>query len=389
MAVKKNFKNAVKGADKLFSINDITVAAHVEDIPDELTINQTFKDLIPPLSTEEYEQLESNLLENGIREPISIWRGAIIDGHNRHEIAKKHGLPFEVVSYGFGSESETVMWIIKNQLGRRNLSSYDRSILALRLKPVIAERAKQKQIEAGGPLLQISVEPVINTQKELATIAGVSHDTIYKVEKIESTAAPEVKAQLKRGEITINKAFQDIKREEKKQDSAAVVQAVPKLPSGKFNVLYIDPPYLAMSYYDLQALEIPAADDSVLFLWSAYPTLIDALDLINAWGFKYKSEIIWDKVDLSAGSWVRCQHETLLIGVKGNVKPPPKDVRVNSVHREKKERHLSRPLWFYEQIERMFPDGKYLEMFTNRKFSDKWEIWNNISTLSESGDEEE
>ena len=82
-------------------------------------------------------------------------------------------------------------WIIKNQFGRRNISAYDRSILALRLKPIIAQQAKSNQ----GIRTDISQNSVkcVDTQKELAKLAGVSHDTIAKVEKIEALAALEIR----------------------------------------------------------------------------------------------------------------------------------------------------------------------------------------------------
>ena len=99
---------------------------------------------------------------------------------------------------------DVIIWIIKNQFGRRNLSAYDRSILALKLKPVIAAKAKEKQISTlkqnADTVSQKSDErEEFSTKKEIAKAAGVSHDTIAKVEKIEAQASPEVKAALKSG----------------------------------------------------------------------------------------------------------------------------------------------------------------------------------------------
>ena len=114
------------------------------------------------------------------------------------------GLKYATAEYAFDDESDVKIWIIKNQFGRRNLSSYDRSVLALELKPLIAEKAKANQL-AGVNLSQISVKG-IDTQKELAKIANVSHDTISKVEKIENLATPEIKQLVKEDKITINQA---------------------------------------------------------------------------------------------------------------------------------------------------------------------------------------
>lgn len=115
----------------------------------------------------------------------------------------------------FATRADAVIWIIKNQFGRRNLSAYDRSILALKLKPVIAAKTKEKQIESGGAVPKKSAKPPIETRQEIAKAAGVSHDTIAKVEKIEAQATPEVKAALKAGDLSINQAYNNIKRTEK------------------------------------------------------------------------------------------------------------------------------------------------------------------------------
>lgn len=173
-----------------------------------MKIRKDFKELIPPLSPEEFEQLEKNILEEGIRDPLVVWNGVLIDGHNRYEIAKKHGLDYETVERDFYSEDEARAWIIQNQLGRRNLSKYDRSVLALKLKPTIAERAKDN-LHQGQKPLQNSANP-IDTRKKLATIAGVSHDTIRKVEKIEEKATPRTKQLLRDGKLSINQAYNSV-----------------------------------------------------------------------------------------------------------------------------------------------------------------------------------
>lgn len=117
------------------------------------------------------------------------------------EISAKHaGIRFNVVKMHFENRDAAKEWILKNQLGRRNLPSYVRAQLALRLKPIIAEKAKEKQSEGGGAVRQKSDKAVIDTKKELATIAGVSHDTIHKVEVVEKHGTPEIKAKARSGE---------------------------------------------------------------------------------------------------------------------------------------------------------------------------------------------
>ena len=107
------------------------------------------------------------------------WNGILIDGHNRYEICTKHGLAFSVVEKEFASESNVKEWMINNQFGRRNLSNYQRSVLALELESVFSERAKENQGQRTD-IKQISAESKpIETRKELAKIANVSHDTAH------------------------------------------------------------------------------------------------------------------------------------------------------------------------------------------------------------------
>jgi DNA modification methylase len=233
-----------------------------------LEIKEEFKKLIPALTPEEFKQLEQNCLDEGIREKIIIWDGFIIDGHNRYEIATKWGLDYQTESKRFKDESEVREWMILNQFGRRNLSNYQRSVLALELESVFSERAKENLKLSDGKGKQksaeVKIEP-IETRKELAKVANVSHDTIAKVKKIEAVATPEVKAQLSTGEISINQAYQEIKKEEKKvnfeQKKAEFekpieiintnqiillgdsVEILPTLEKKSFDLLLSDPPY--------------------------------------------------------------------------------------------------------------------------------------------------
>lgn len=177
-----------------------------------VTIDKEFRTLIPPLSEEEFNLLESNCIENGIQDSLKTWNGILIDGHNRYEIAQKHGLGFKTEEMEFSSRTDVKLWIIKNQLGRRNLSAYDRSVLALKLKPVIAERAKENLHLSEGKGCQKSDKVnAIDTKKELAKVAGVSHDTIHKVETIEKSGNEEVKQAVRNKEMSIDKAYRDVK----------------------------------------------------------------------------------------------------------------------------------------------------------------------------------
>ena len=190
-----------------------------------MEILQQFKELIPPLTNEEYKQLEANCLDEGIREPILTWNGYIIDGHNRYNIAKQWNLEFKTESKNFKGEDEVKEWMILNQFGRRNLSNYQRSVLALQLEDVFKAKAKDNQVRTlKNRVRQISDKQQIDTKKELSKVAAVSHDTIAKVKKIQEKAPEEIKAKLATGEVSINAAYKEIKKEEKKEEKKIIIE---------------------------------------------------------------------------------------------------------------------------------------------------------------------
>ena len=193
-----------------------------------MKIDVEFQSLIPPLTYEEKKMLEESILSEGCRDAIVVWNDTIIDGHNRYEICTKHNIPFETVNRDFDSRNDAIEWIIKNQFGRRNLPLHERARLALRLKPVIAEKAKEKQAEYHGNQYEsglsqnsAEVQKIIDTREEIARAAGVSHDTIAKVEKIEEAAPAPVVQASRKGDISVNAAYQVTKMMQEEQEEIA------------------------------------------------------------------------------------------------------------------------------------------------------------------------
>ena len=182
----------------------------------DLSVDPEFRDLIPPLNEEELKLLEESLVADGCESPLIVWNGAIIDGHNRYAICRKHDIPFSIQEKHFDSREEVMLWMLRNQLGRRNLNSYQRSELALRTEPLLREAAKKKQATSTGghapQLLETSrkAEKRIHTDKELASLAGVSDNTIRKARRIVRDADDAVKRELRQGKLTVNKAYTDL-----------------------------------------------------------------------------------------------------------------------------------------------------------------------------------
>ena len=182
----------------------------------ELKTRKLFADLIPPLTIEERGELENSIMDDGCRDAICVWDGVIVDGHNRYEICKRRKRAFRVKEMHFDNDEAAVAWIIRNQFARRNLTAMQRAELALKLKDAVAAEAKKRQMSqlkkgAEKPVVQKSAQRESGkTRDELAKMAGVSHDTIAKVEKIVAEAEPKVVEAARRGSMSINAAFRTI-----------------------------------------------------------------------------------------------------------------------------------------------------------------------------------
>ncbi len=175
----------------------------------EIVINPKFSNLIPALTSEEYKNLETSIINDGCRDAIVLWNTTIVDGHNRYEICTKHNIGFKTINKDFQNEEQARKWIILNQLGRRNINNYQRSLLALELENIFKVEAIER-MHKGKSLDPTQKSAGGETRDKIAEIANVSHDTIAKVKKIESKASDEIKKQLFSGEISINQAYKDI-----------------------------------------------------------------------------------------------------------------------------------------------------------------------------------
>jgi N6-adenosine-specific RNA methylase IME4 len=370
-----------------------------------LQIKEEFKKLIPPLTSEEFKQLEQNCLAEGIREKIITWNEFIIDGHNRFEIATKHKLKFETESKEFESEQDVREWMILNQFGRRNLSNYQRSVLALQLEDVFREKAKENQ-GIRTDILQKSAESLkpIDTRQELSKVAQVSHDTIAKVKHIEAKAPEEVKAKLRTGEVSINQAYQEIKKEEKKAERIELIEQqiedieqglLPEL-EGLFDVISVDPPwpyegenknvtsfdavgrrvanpYPEMSIEDIKKIDMPLMENAVVLLWTTHKFLPDAFEILKEWNLDYKATLVWNKEKIGMGAWFRMQCEFCLVGIKG--KPYWENTTFRDILNEPRREHSRKPDGFFDMIEQITL-GRRLEYFSREK-RNSWEVFGN------------
>lgn len=160
-----------------------------------------------------------------------------------------------------------------------------------------------------------------------------------------------------------------------------------------YHVIYADPPwryehavsssreienqYPTMSLDDLCELDVPAADDAVLFLWATSPKLEEALEVLRAWRFTYRTNAVWVKDRIGMGYYVRQRHELLLIGARGELPTPLAGARYDSVIEAPRGRHSEKPTIVYDMLEDMYPEFELLELFARRKYSERWTAWGN------------
>lgn len=196
-----------------------------------IVINDSLRAYIDPLTEDEYAALERSLLDEGCRDALVLWGDVLVDGHNRFAICTKHGIPFRTIqNERFRSMEDVHLWMIDNHLGRRSVSDFQRGVLALRKKEILAarraEQAERASAQDGGdppfvPGTQ-EVPPPAHalTRESLAKAARVSSATLGQIEKIHKTAAPALVDAVKSGVVSISAAAAVASLPEEKQLAA-------------------------------------------------------------------------------------------------------------------------------------------------------------------------
>ena len=183
-----------------------------------ITVNEELQAYIDPLTPDEHAALERSILTEGCRDALVLWGDVLVDGHNRYGICQKHGLPFQTVqNTRFASIEDVHLWMIEQHLGRRSVSDFQRGVLALRQKDIVAER--QARAVAASPEStsadadaavpggdSTAIRAPLSGREAIAKAARLSTSQVVMIEKIQKQAAPEVVAAVKAGSISINAA---------------------------------------------------------------------------------------------------------------------------------------------------------------------------------------
>lgn len=245
----------------------------------KVKINPEYERLLLKLPKTEYEALKESIKAEGLHFPITVnGEGFILDGHHRYRICLELGVEpkFEVKT--FPNKLLEKKFVIEANLKRRHLTPFQRAELAYPLLEIERQLAKQRQLatlKKGNKLPISSFE--LNGEKGqsrdiVARKAGLSPITFQRAVKIIEEGSEEIKENVRRGEVSIAYAYKMVKKREEKA-------VTPKLPEGKFNVIYADPPweyylplrgspdmhYPTMSTEEICRLQVPADDDAVLF----------------------------------------------------------------------------------------------------------------------------
>jgi len=240
----------------------------------------------------------------------------------------------------------------------------------------------------------LSGEPCVNftqgkTRDKIAKSLGKSWLTLEKETEIVEAAKqnPEqfghLLEKIDSGKTSVNYVHQMVKRSKDHTNT-------PNLPQGEFDIILADPPwnydinirgspddhYNVMTNEAIENLEIPAAENAILFLWATAPKIQEAIKVLKAWGFTYRSHAVWIKDKIGNGYYFRSQHELLLVSKKGNIPTPQENDRHSSVIMAATKEHSEKPDIVYQIIEQMYPNRKYLELFA-RKEREGWTSWGN------------
>lgn len=245
------------------------------------------------------------------------------------------------------------------------------------------------------------------SKKQQLEEIGIKHPERFETLAKHPEVVEQVKAKAREENriVTRQDVLNTIRKEEKAAERKAAIEEQINRPKAsthidifttekKYRVIYADPPwsygdkqdtdklggavkhYTTMSIKELCELPIPSKKDAVLFMWVTSPLLEECFEVINAWGFKYKSSFIWDKVAHNMGHYNSVRHELLLICTKGNCTPDVPKLYDSVVSIERTE-HSRKPHEFRDMIDTLYPAGERLEMFA-REAPEGWDVWGNM-----------
>lgn len=190
----------------------------------KILIDDEFKNLIPPLTDEEYKGLEDSIVKEGCRDALILWGNTLIDGHNRYEICTKHNIPFKTIQKDFKSRDEVLLWMMKNQLARRNLNDFQRIEIAHKCENAVKSKAKAislSNLKQNTEAAKCPTREESETREELGKMAGVSGKTYERAVDVLRNAPEPIVQATRKNDISIYSAYQTTKLEPQEQKEIA------------------------------------------------------------------------------------------------------------------------------------------------------------------------
>lgn len=361
--------------------------------------------IFPLIEGEEFAALVESVRANGLIDPIQVFEGAVLDGRNRQRACEEAGVPCRYVDFA-GDRKAALGYVIAKNLHRRHLNDSQRAYVAAKLASM-GWGGDRSKLPDGDLTTEVAAK-LVNAKKRSVDRARVVRDKgvealqemlargVLPVATAEKVA--ELPAEEQRAVILFNdprRVCAELKKRMRARREAELARKQADLPQKKYGVIYADPEWrfevysrdtgmdrAADNHYptsetaDICRRDVGsiAADDSVLFLWATVPMLPDALKVMEAWGFEYKSHIIWRKDRIGTGYWFRNAHELLLVGTRGKIPAPAMGDQWESVVDAAVGRHSEKPEVFYNLIENYFPNLSKIELNARQK-RDGWDVW--------------
>lgn len=370
-------------------------------------------ELFPEMSDADFQALKEDIKVYGQTDPISVVDDKLIDGRHRLCACLALGIEPKVEHYEM-SEAEIWSFVMSKNQHRRHLGKGQLAIIA----------AQAANIEPGGNQYSDGV-----SQAKAGESFGVSKASVGRAKVVLEHGCDELIHAVKNGAVDVgnaeklakycdhieqreiltraandpsfskglNKGFMDIRAAQRVREiEAKSVNNKPLNGSmGKFSIIYADPPwqylgknalaYPTMTLQDICDLKVPEIthEDAVLFLWFSASLMSEAVEVVKAWGFEVKTQMVWDKKSAGQGTYFRLQHEHLLLATRGKVPAVRTANRPVSVYQEARGAHSAKPLYFRDMIASMYPDLAKLgmvELFCRGEPGEGWKGWGNECT---------
>jgi N6-adenosine-specific RNA methylase IME4/ParB-like chromosome segregation protein Spo0J len=358
--------------------------------PDQLVAHPD-ADRVPVMPESDYAAFRADVDARGIQVPIEITAtNVVLDGRQRLRAARE--LAHTTVPVVVVSVADELDHMLRASIFRRQVTESQRAALVLELDGYIQARANGRRRQRANLVqaAEVATLPPRGKTRELAARwAGVSERVVQDTQTVQEHD-PALFERVKRGEVSANVAARQVRRNRRDQ----ALPPAPPLPEGPFALILADPPwqlghpnsphapenhYPTLPLDEIKALQVPVAEDAMLFLWAVSSLLPEALEVMAAWGFTNKTTLVWIKDWIGPGVWLRNRHELLLVGRRGNHSPPDPEDRADSVLEAARGRHSEKPEQLYQLLERMYPAAAKLELFA-RRTRPGWTAWGNEVT---------